>query len=66
VQTERQDNPVPFRDRANQVDDASRLLQIRARPEEAIMSLTDFCAIAGMLAVLGGIGCLMYFKFMKH
>ncbi len=36
------------------------------KPEEAIMSLTDFGAIAGMLAVLGGIGCLMYFKYMKH
>jgi hypothetical protein len=48
------------------VDDASRLLQIRAQPEEAIMSLADVGAIAGLLVFLGGIGCFMYFRVLKH
>ncbi|MHC1752137.1 hypothetical protein [Humidesulfovibrio sp.] len=57
---------VPVREGANLVDDASRLPQIGLKPEEAIMSLADLGAIAGLLVVLGGVGLFMYSRLAKH
>jgi hypothetical protein len=51
---------------AKLVDDVSRLLQIRAVPEEEIMALADIGAIAALVIFLGGLGCFMYFRVLKH